>query len=193
MIIPSMRALKLDYMIIYTLLRATLPLLLPRCFSHVRFCETPQVAAHQALPSLVFSRQEHCSGLPFPSPSQSNDLHIISTMCMRAKSLQLWVCAKSLPTLWDSMNFSPLGSCVHGILQVRLIEWVAMPSPGITHISLTSPALTGMSFTTSAAQEALSTRQVFIKQISSQCMADLNSNNGFYWIVILVTHISSIF
>ena len=26
------------------------------------------MAAHQALPSLGFSRQEHWSGLPFPSP-----------------------------------------------------------------------------------------------------------------------------
>ena len=30
-------------------------------------CATPQTAAHQASPSLGFSRQEHWSGLPFPS------------------------------------------------------------------------------------------------------------------------------
>ena len=47
---------------IYTLL-----LLLSR-FSHVRLCATPYTAAHQAPPSLEFSRQEHWSGLPFPSP-----------------------------------------------------------------------------------------------------------------------------
>ena len=29
---------------------------------------TPEMAAHQAPPSLGFSRQEHWSGLPFPSP-----------------------------------------------------------------------------------------------------------------------------
>ena len=41
------------------------------------------------------------------------------------------VCAKSLhscPTLCDPMDYSPLGSSVHGILQVRMLEWVAMPS-----------------------------------------------------------------
>ena len=43
-------------------------LLLLTRFSHVRLCATPQTAAHQAPPSLVFSRQEHRSGLPFPSP-----------------------------------------------------------------------------------------------------------------------------
>ena len=41
-------------------------LLLSRC-SCVRLCATPQTAAHQAPPSLGFSRQEHWSGLPFPS------------------------------------------------------------------------------------------------------------------------------
>ena len=41
-------------------------LLLLSRFSRVRLCATPQTAAHQAPPSLGFSRQEHWSGLPFP-------------------------------------------------------------------------------------------------------------------------------
>ena len=44
-------------------------LLLLSRFSCVRLCATPQMAAHQAPPSLGFSRQEYWSGLPFPSPS----------------------------------------------------------------------------------------------------------------------------
>ena len=43
-------------------------LLLLSRFSRVRLCATPQTAAHQAPPSLGFSRQEHWSGLPFPYP-----------------------------------------------------------------------------------------------------------------------------
>ena len=43
-------------------------LLLLSCFSRVRLCAAPETAAHQAPPSLGFSRQEHWSGLPFPSP-----------------------------------------------------------------------------------------------------------------------------
>jgi len=43
-------------------------LLLLSRFSCVRLCATPLMAAHQAPPSLGFSRQEHWSGLPFPSP-----------------------------------------------------------------------------------------------------------------------------
>ena len=47
---------------------ATKLLLLLSRFSRVRLCVTPWMAAHQALSSLGFSRQEHWSGLPFPSP-----------------------------------------------------------------------------------------------------------------------------
>ena len=43
-------------------------LLLLSCFSHVRLCATPRTPAHQASPSMGFSRQEHWSGLPFPPP-----------------------------------------------------------------------------------------------------------------------------
>ena len=43
-------------------------LLLLSRFSYVWLCATPETTAHQAPPSLGFSRQEHWSGLPFPSP-----------------------------------------------------------------------------------------------------------------------------
>ena len=48
-------------------------LLLLSCFSHVWLRATPQMAAHQALPSLRFSRQEHWSGLPLPSPMHESE------------------------------------------------------------------------------------------------------------------------
>ena len=48
-------------------------LLLLSHFSRVRLCVTPWMAAHQAPPSLGFSRQEHWSGLPFPSPMQESE------------------------------------------------------------------------------------------------------------------------
>ena len=47
-------------------------LLLSR-FSRVQLCVTSWTAAHQAPPSLGFSRQEHWSGLPFPSPMHENE------------------------------------------------------------------------------------------------------------------------
>ena len=42
-------------------------------FSRVRLCATPETAAHQAPPSLGFSRQEYWSGLPFPSPVHESE------------------------------------------------------------------------------------------------------------------------
>ena len=42
-------------------------------FSRVRLCATPEMAAHQAPLSLGFSRQEHWSGLPFPSPMHETE------------------------------------------------------------------------------------------------------------------------
>ena len=53
--------------------KETLLLLLLSHFSRVRLCATPQTAAHQAPLSLGFSRQEHWSGLPFPSPMHESE------------------------------------------------------------------------------------------------------------------------
>ena len=54
-------------------LKQPLLLLLLSRFSRVRLCATPETAAHQAPPSLGFSRQEHWSGLPFPSPVHESE------------------------------------------------------------------------------------------------------------------------
>ena len=54
------------------LLLLLLLLLLSR-FSRVQLCATPWTAAHQAPPSLGFSRQEHRSRLPFPSPMHESE------------------------------------------------------------------------------------------------------------------------
>ena len=56
----------------------------------------------------------------FPwSLSQGN----LNTPCVRTKLLQ------SCPTLCDPLDCSPPGSSVHGILQARTPEWVAISSP----------------------------------------------------------------
>ena len=58
----------------YLLLEQQLLLLLLRSrISSVRLCATPQTAAQQAPLSLGFSRQEHWSGLPFPSPKHGSE------------------------------------------------------------------------------------------------------------------------
>ena len=40
----------------------------------------------------------------------------------------MWLVAQSCLTLCDPMGCSPSGSSFHGILQARILEWVAMPS-----------------------------------------------------------------
>ena len=82
-------------------------LLLLGRFSHVRLCAIPQTAAHQTLPSLGFSRQEHWSGLPFPSLMHESEK---------------WKWSRSL--LSDSLQSH--GSSVHGIFQARVLEWGAI-------------------------------------------------------------------
>ena len=51
----------------------TMLLLLLSRFSRVQLCAAPETAAHQAPLSLGLSRQEHWSGLPFPSPMQESE------------------------------------------------------------------------------------------------------------------------
>ena len=55
------------------LITRLLLLLLLSHFSRVQPCATPRTAAHQAPPSLGFSRQEHWSGLPSPSPMHESE------------------------------------------------------------------------------------------------------------------------
>ena len=84
-------------------------LLLSR-FSRVQLCATPETAAHQAPPSLGFSRQGHWSGLPFPPPMHEGESQV----------------TQSCLTLSDPMDCSLPGSSVHGIFQARVLEWGAI-------------------------------------------------------------------
>ena len=66
--------------------------------------------------------------------------------CMHAQSIQ------SCLTLCDPVDCSPPGSFVHGILQARILEWVAISSsrgdlPDLG-VKPESPALAGGFFTT---------------------------------------------
>ena len=70
------------------------------------------MAAQQAPLSLGFSRQEYCSGLPFPSPMRESEV------------------AQSCPTLSDPMDCSLVGSSVHGIFQARVLEWGSIAFSG---------------------------------------------------------------
>ena len=68
-------------------------------------CDPIDGSPHQAPPSPGFSRQEHWSGLPFPSPMQVSESEV----------------PQSCPTLSDPMDCSLPGSSTHGILQARVL------------------------------------------------------------------------
>ena len=57
--------------------------------------------------------------------------------------------AQLCPTLCNPVDCSPPGSSVHGILQVRILEWGPFPSPGDLpdpEIKPRSPALQADSY-----------------------------------------------
>ena len=81
--------------------------------------------------------QEYWSGLPCPPPgifpTQGSNPHLLRLLHWQASSLPLAPpAAKSLqscPTLCDPIDGSPLGSSVPGILQARILEWLAISFP----------------------------------------------------------------
>ena len=62
------------------------------------------------------------------------ELGSICTLAGLPNAVSCYICtflplvAKLCPTLCDPMHCSPSGSSVHGILQTRILEWIAMPS-----------------------------------------------------------------
>ena len=101
----------LGFLLKALLIYNSLLLLLSR-FSCVWLCATPEMAAHQAPLSLGFSRQEHWSGLPFPSPMHESEKWKGSRSVMSNPS--------------DPMDCSPPGSSIYGIFQARVLEWGAI-------------------------------------------------------------------
>ena len=60
-------------------------------------------------------------GMPLEADSRGRDAQVSSCCCS---------VAKSCPTLCDPVDYSLPGSSVHGILQARILEWLAISSPG---------------------------------------------------------------
>ena len=91
-------------------------LLLLSHFSPVRLCVTPQMAAQQAPPSLGFSRQEHWSGLPFPSPMHEGEKRKWSRSIMSDSSQPHELQSTRLLCPWDFPGKSTGVGCHHLII-----------------------------------------------------------------------------
>ena len=100
----------------------------------------------------------------------SNEASTYILVCLSAQSLQ------SCPTLCNPMDCNLPAFSVHGILQGRILKWVAMLSsrdlsnPGIKPISPESPALAGRFFTAEPPR----------KPIAILTMSLLNTSDHFY-------------
>ena len=123
--------------------------------SHVWLFVTLWTVAHQASLSLGFSRQEYWSGLPCPTPWDlpnpgiepmsftspvlaGGSLPLVPLLgwCKYNFGFELWILnyVLSCPVVSSSLQQHGLctgGSSVHGIFQARILEWVAISSPGI--------------------------------------------------------------
>ena len=98
---------------------------------------TPWTVAPQAPLSMEFSRQEHWSGLPFPSPRDlpypgikpgSPAWRVGSLPLAPGKPvLELCISHSVMSNSCYPMDCNLPGSSVHGILHARALEWVAIP------------------------------------------------------------------
>ena len=90
-------------------------------FSRVWLCVTPETAAHQAPPSLGFSRQEHGSGFPFLSPMHKSKKwkwsHSVVSDPQRPHRRQ----PTRLPCPWDSPGKNTGVGC-HFLLQCMKVK-----------------------------------------------------------------------
>ena len=89
-------------------------------FSHVWLSVTPEMAAHQAPPSLGFSRQEHWSGLPFPSPMHEREKWEWSRSVMSDPQQPPWTAAHQAP---PAMGYS------------RQEYWSGVPLPSLNYLN----------------------------------------------------------
>ena len=99
--------------------------MLLRHSSRVRLCVTPYTSAHQALLPLGFSRQEHWSGLPFPSPMHESEKVKVKSLSHDRLLATPWTAAYQAP---PSMGFS------------RQEYWsgVPLPSPLLCQVHIIS-------------------------------------------------------
>ena len=125
-----------------------------KLLSRVRLLVTPWTAAYQAPPSMGFSRQEHWSGLPLPSPENEDYISVTKVclyICVFLSNVLLFVatwtvtCQAPLSTEFPRQGYwSGLPLPIPGNLPV---PWVELKS----HVS---PALAGRSFTINPNWEA---------------------------------------
>ena len=84
-----------------------------KSLSHVRLFVTPWIVAHQAPPSMEFSRQEYWSGLPFPSPGDLPDPGVEpGSSALQADALPFEPTGKLLSHQGSPQNTNMKNTCI---------------------------------------------------------------------------------
>ena len=110
------------------------------CFSCALLFAMLWNIAHQSPLPMGFTKQEYWSGLnallqnfltqgsnPFRWCLLHWQVGSLSPGPPGKPKRECVLVAQSCPTLFNSMAYRPPGSSVHGILQARILEWVAIP------------------------------------------------------------------
>ena len=84
---------------------------------------SPQTSLYKTTPSLWNSSLLPC--LIFHGTYHILFIHLL---WLNINSPSILLVTQLCPILCDPTGWSPLGSSVHGILQARILEWVAIPS-----------------------------------------------------------------
>ena len=88
-----------------------------KSLSRVRLLATPWTAAHQAPPSVGFSRQESWSGVPSPSPLHPFTIWQIYALCTTWPRLTFSECdGRNVTGEWEVKWFL-------GALEIKLFSW----------------------------------------------------------------------
>ena len=103
-----------------------------KSLSHVRLLTTPWTAAHQAPPSMEFSRQEYWSGPPLPSPASGPKNHQMIHMETKVKIIESVERGGKMIDVAssDDMNLSTISM----ILRNKIMEHVKSAMPMMSTI-----------------------------------------------------------
>ena len=101
-----------------------------KSLSRAQLFATPWTTAYQAPPSMGFPRQEYWSGLPLPSPNKEllySERNSTTILCKSLYGKVSVLVTQLCPDLCNFMDYtSPPGSSVHGVLQAKILEWIAI-------------------------------------------------------------------
>ena len=119
-----------------------------KSLSRVRLFVTPWTVAYQAPLSMEFSRQEYCSGLPFPSPGDRPNPGIEpGSPAFQADALPPEPLGKpcSIPRAAECLGSQDtwlLGHQLHGLGQITSPLWASVFTPGQS-VSLKTSSTSG--------------------------------------------------